>query len=80
MTDISLIDVCQTHLPVQNASNIELIHQKCCDLQQATSAAHMQNKPLVCSIACPVHTGCSAFPFYTPSILHSNKTVVTVKY
>ena len=27
----------------------------------------MQNKPLVCSVGCPVQAGCSAFPFHTPT-------------
>ena len=46
-----LIDSCQAHLPVQYASNIELIPW-CCDWQRATLESHMQNKPLVCSIGC----------------------------
>ena len=68
MNDTSLIDSCKHHLPLQYASNIEFIRQKFhwgCDRQRATSESHMQNKPLVCSIAC----SCSklAFPFYTPT-------------
>ena len=52
----NLIDSCQAHLPVQYASNIELVCQRwqwSCDWQRATPELHMQNKPLVCSIGCP---------------------------
>ena len=41
MKDINLIDSCQAHLPVQYASNIQLIRQKwhwCSDWQRATPA------------------------------------------
>ena len=31
MNDLTLIDSCQAHLPVQYASNIEFTRQKCCD-------------------------------------------------
>ena len=78
MKDINLIASCQAHLPVQYASNIELIHQKghwCCDWQQATSEWHLQNKPLVYSIGCP----CSHWLFRF-SVLHSNKAFNTITY
>ena len=61
---------CQTHLPVQYASNIELIRKKwhwCCDWQRATSESHVQKSPLFAPLAVRVHAGCSAFPFYTPT-------------
>ena len=47
MNYTNMIDSCQAYLPVQYASNIELIRQKlhwCCDLQQATPESHVQNK------------------------------------
>ena len=50
MSYINLIDICPDHLPVQYASNIELIRQKwywCCDWQVATPESHVQSKPLV---------------------------------
>ena len=70
MNNTNLIDSCQAHLPVQYASNIELIRQKwywCCDQQSATPESNVQNKPLVCSIGSRVQADCSAFPFYTPT-------------
>ena len=36
-------------------------------LFQFTYCAHVQNKPLVCSLAVRVQAGCSAFLFYTPT-------------
>ena len=67
----NLIDSGQVHLPVQYASNIELIRKKwnwCCDWQRATPETHLLNKVLMFApLAVRVHTGWSAFPFYTPS-------------
>ena len=63
MNCTNLIDSCQAHLPIQYASNIELIGQKwywCCDWPRATPESHMQNKPLVCSHGCP----CSSWLFH----------------
>ena len=45
MKDINLVDICQAHLPVQYALNIELILKMwhwCCDWQRATPESHMQ--------------------------------------
>ena len=66
MNDINLIDNCQAHLPVQYASNIKFICQKChwcCDHLSCTCKTSLLFAPL----AVRVHTGCSAFPFYTPT-------------
>ena len=46
MNYTNLIDSCQAHLPMQYASNIELIRQKwywCCDWQRSTLESYMQN-------------------------------------
>ena len=90
MNCTNLIDSCQAHLPVQHASNIELIRQKwhwCCDWQRATPESHVQNKPFVCSIGWRVQAGCSgtALPFYTPTkplkrLYFKYKTVLIPKY
>ena len=77
-TTQNLTDSCQAHLPEQFASNIKLIRQLwhwCCDWQRAKPELHMQNKFLVCSIGCT----CSHWLFCF-SVLHSNKTVNTMKY
>ena len=50
MNYTNLIDNCQAHLPMQYASNIELIRK--------TSL-------LFAPLAVRVQSGCSAFPFYT---------------
>ena len=74
MNDKTMIDSCQADLPVQYASNIELIRQKWLELWSTVSHSrelHVQNKPLICSIGCP----CSRF-----SILHSDKNVYTMSY
>ena len=50
MKDINVIDSWQAHLPVQFASNMELIRRKwhwSCDWQRATPDSHVQNKSVV---------------------------------
>ena len=77
-TTQNLIECCQALLPVQFASNIEFIRQMWhwfCDWQRPKPEFHEQNKILVCSIGC----SCSHWPFRF-SVLHSNKTVNTIKY
>ena len=66
MNYINLIDSCQADLPVQYASNIQLISQKwywCCDWQRATTEPSL----LFAQLAVCVQAGCSTFPFYTPT-------------
>ena len=65
----SLIDSCQAHLPEHQNSFAS------CYWQRTTLELHVQNKLLVCSIGFP----CSHWLFRF-SVLHSNKTVNTIKY
>ena len=61
-----LIDSCQAHMPVQYASKIEFIRHKwhwCCDWQRVTPETSFLFAPLPVR----VHTGYSAFTFYTPT-------------
>ena len=70
MEDMDMIDSCQAHLFVQLASNSEYIRQKWHwwgNWQQVTPDLQVQNKLLVCSNGCRVHTACSIFPFNTPT-------------
>ena len=76
-----LIDSCQSHLPMQYASNIEhRTHSPEVTRRRATPETHVQNKPLVCSMAVRVH-----FPFYTKTkplmqLYFKYKTVLILKF
>ena len=77
MKYIHLIDICQAHLPVQYASNIEFIRQSDTGVV-VDSEPHLRRtckNPLVCSFGRP----CShwLFRFF---VLHSNITVKTIIY
>ena len=70
MNDTNLNYSCQAHLPMQYASNIELIRQMdpggVIDSESQRSRTCKTNL-LFAPLAVRVHTGYSAFPFYTPT-------------
>ena len=70
MTDINLIDNCQTHLPVQYARTLKSFVRS--DTGVVIDSEPHQSRTcktslLFAPLAFGVHTGCSAFPFYTPT-------------
>ena len=73
MNNTKLIDSCQAHLPVQYASNIELIRQKWYGVV-IDSKPHLNRTCKTILLLAPlavyyIKAGCSAFLFYTPTNL-----------
>ena len=64
MKDINLIDSCQTHVPVNTLRTLN-------SFTRSGTGVVIDSKPhlslLFAPLAGRVHTGCSAFPFYTPT-------------
>ena len=71
INDTNMIYSYQAHLPVQYTSNIELICQKCHTGVVIDSEPHpshtCKTRLLFAALAVRVYSGCSAFPFYTPT-------------
>ena len=70
MNYTNLIYSCQAHLPMQYASNIELIGQNDTGVV-IDSEPHLsrtcKTSLLFALLVVRVQAGCSAFPFYTPT-------------
>ena len=70
MNDINLIDNCQAHLPVHTLQTLN-------SFASSDSGVVIDSEPhlrrmcktslLFAPFAVHIHTGCSAFPFYTPT-------------
>ena len=78
MNDINLIDSCQAHLPVQYASISNSYVRSDTGVvidRESHLSRTCKTSFLFAPLAVRVHTGCFAFPFYTP-----NKTINTLKY
>ena len=72
MKDIHLIDSCQAHLPVQYTLRTSISFARSDTGVVIDSEPHLSRMWKTCLLFAPlptrVHTGCSTFPFYTPSI------------
>ena len=67
MNDTDMIDSCQAHLPVQQALNIELTGVV---IDSEPHLSYMcKTSLLFAPLAVSVHSGCSAFLFYSPTKL-----------
>ena len=69
MNDINWIDKCQAHLPIQysfaRSDTGDVIDSE--PHLSGMCKRDVQNKSLFAPLAVCVLTGCSAFPFYTPT-------------
>ena len=72
MNDINFIDSCQAHLPMQSLRTSNLFSRSDTGIV-IDSEPHLsctcKTSLLFAPLAVSVHTGCSAFPFYTPTKL-----------
>ena len=66
MNDINLMDSCQAHLPVQYVSKIKSDTGVVIDSEPYPSRT-CKTSLLCAPLAVRLHTGCSAFPFCTPT-------------
>ena len=67
MKDIKMIDSWQAHMPLQYSSNSARSDTGVV-IDSEPDLIHMcQTSLLVAPLAVRVHTGCSTFPFYTPT-------------
>ena len=70
MNDTNVIDSCKASLPVQHASNIELISRSdtCVVIDSELHPSRMRKASLLFApLGVSVHTDYSAFPMYTPT-------------